>query len=1188
MKLARIELRGFKSFCDNTKISLGGKGISVILGPNGCGKSNVVDAIRWAMGEQRVKHLRGHDMSDVIFAGSGDRPAMGMASVLLYFDNTVGKSNFKYSDFSEICVGRRIYRDGNSEYLINNTPSRLKDVRELFLDTGVSEKGYSVIEQGTIGRIVTSKPEERRELIEEAAGTLLFKSRKKEAQKKLEEAKVNLSRVNDLLNELSDRHEKLGKQVARAEKFITAKSLVEKTGNELEAYRWNLLKEESTKISESINRKNEDEKMLVANLSNIETVLEAGAIKQLRLEKDIEMIRGEIDESRVQISEKESEYKVKESELKHMDEWSRRGQSDIKENEDALNAKQKLLEQARSESEQIRKQLSKADEEYRNKAENKNELKTVLVQMEETVGDTRNRLHQKMIAISEAQSKLSGLDDRLEQLKSQLSDKSGKNEESNEHNEKIIEVEKLQGRIKEIKSQDEEQKEQISDLKLDLHNLSDEIINLNKELESYNDGLYQIDTEISGINSFLEQPDTTDDDILRILNSFKSDSELRKRLGFLGSVSEVMSVKSIEMVAADKVWELYKDVLIFEYSSQLPKIKQFMMESEVASLRVFFADAPAKLIPQYIADRYQPVSNNFSSTNLPWNVDFFDKFRHVESADITDLPETLNSQGLYWLSDENVLLEPHNIFHLFNPDTVTPGQFRLEKKARLEKLDQERKEINEKKSRSGSLVNNKRALHEELQERYELANENRIRLESMLSENQRVLSIEERSLANLDKSLEKEREKEKETRSNIIRSNNQLNDMNLLLTQYIKDKHDLESSLAKSEEELIVYREQQESSDQDFFDLSGSLNQLRHQFETITKKISDLQSEEFELKNKAHSFQQKFQESTRNKKTVETAIGEIRAIIPVLIDQFETLEIERKELVKSLEEIRNEVKNNEKAKDQAFESITEMEKEKQNISVKRAEYDMEVSLIEERLKNESALSVKQVLQEMDVQGFDPDLTKKLMEEQKLVMKDLGNVNLEAFEEHRVLNERLTFLLEQKKDLTEGISSLEVAIEQIENDTKKQFLDTFNKINENLSRVFPLLFGGGFSEIVMTDKENILETGIDIVAHIPGKKLQYMTLLSGGEKALTAMALVFSIFLIKPSPFCILDEVDAPLDDVNVGRFCNVLKELNQTSQFIVITHNKVTMKAADYLIGVTMEEAGVSKIVTVKVDNYLE
>ncbi len=1185
MYLKNIEIQGFKSFANKIVFKFH-NGITGIVGPNGSGKSNVADAVRWVLGEQRIKQLRGASMQDVIFSGTEMRKPLGYAFVAITLDNSDHQLAI---DFDEVTVARRIYRSGESEYLLNGAPCRLKDVNELFYDTGIGKEGYSIIGQGQIDKILSGKPEERRELFDEAAGIVKFKKRKVAAQKKLEDEKQNLIRVKDILSELE-------KQIGPLEKQSQAARIYLKKREELKNLDVNMFLLEHNRLKEQL--RNTREKFEIADNDLSKTTRQYEQIKE-----EYEQIQGQIEEleetilaERTTLSDTsvlrgklEGEINVLREQIKsaksNEEHFRTRKETVTREMETKLLDKEKILEDKKV----IDGQVAEI-EKVRNEAREK--LLGVQRRIEELSGQIeadKNMIIEALNVRATIRSKLGRYDTMTEQVN--------------------IRKAELTSRLLRIKSDEEQQEETIKKLQEEFEAINQKIHTLNDSQEQKEEALSLIREELAGKDQKLRDTQVSYHQEKSKLDALTNLTERYE--GYGGSVKKVMEAreqeKGIVGVVADiiKVEKKYETAIETALGGNIQNIvtddeetakRMIAFLKQTKAGRATFLPLTSIMKSQEFKNR-EVLKENGVVGLADSVVTVADRYKNVAKSllgrivVVDNIDNAVRIARKYHYSIRMVTLEGE----LFTPGgAISGGAYKnssnlLGRRREMEELSGKVKkylkevdvllnEIEATKERRNklrlSLEEDKAALQRQFieqntarlnvikaQERRDEASEGSLELKEEQQEiEEQIKEIRENKLE-IQKELEDSELLEKKTEQEIRKLQTQLEE---------KRREESEQSAHVSEWDVEVEKmlQQQEFHQQNVDRIDGEIGRLMQELSEIKESLQKSSEDTREKESNIVSIEQTIEAS-------RTTLGDTERKLKEDVERKENLSLKQKNFFKDRETLAEKMGNLDK---EVYRLNSQQEKFQETL-------DNQINYMWDEY--EITLSDAAALRNEEL--TDLSAMKKEIASLKEQIKKLGDVNVNAIEDYRNLMERFTFLKTQHDDLVEAEKTLEGIIVELDSAMRKQFHEKFAEIGKEFDKVFKELFGGGKGTLELMEDEDILEAGIRIIAQPPGKKLQNMMQLSGGEKALTAIALLFAIQNLKPSPFCLLDEIEAALDENNVGRFAKYLHKLTKNTQFIVITHRRGTMEKADRLYGITMQEKGVSTLVSVNlIDKELD
>ncbi len=1173
MKIKRIDILGFKSFVDKVSLDFQA-GITAVLGPNGCGKSNIVDAIRWAMGEQNAKNLRGRSMEDVIFGGSESRRPLGMAEVSMTFSNEDGRAPAAYREFSEIMITRRLYRNGDSEYLINKTPCRLLDIAELFMDTGIGARAYSIIEQGKIGMILNSKPEERRYLIEEAAGVTKYKSRKKSALRKIEATRQNLLRLGDIVSEVRRQLGSLKRQAQKAERFRECRE-------ELRTLETRFARERYGELQAELNANGAEETAQTqrlegasAQLAQAGLVLEELRLRQVTAEREVAggqeklfHLTGEIQRVEGQIG-----FGVKEQES-----LQRQQQRLVDEAAEVA----RRLDEAAQEEEGLRLSGTSLGSDLEAERQRLAADEAELAELAEAEGETASRLEESRRRLFALLTELSRLGNQHEDARRRLlslEERAARNRKEavglREHQEQAQE---LMGELELVLRGFRERKTALVEEQAETQ---ERLRTLRRQIEENEATLLVRREELGRSRSRLESLQELERNLEGYGGGVKNllrDPELAKQ--FLGLAADLMDVPAAWEAAVEAV--LGERLQALQVAAAEPARRGLDLLRRRGGRGTFLLPLAAPAAPppfsagQPLADLVRPrpeaegavaalLAGVYLVEELP---PFFETPLPAGLLLVNGAGETLSwrgelSGGRGEGGDSGLLHKKREIKELTGLVAVQGAQVEELQRQRLQLRD-DLQQAEESLREIGA------ALHRKELKLFDNEKDlSRLRQEAeRFSERLEVLSMEEDQLHEERGQLEDQLQ---ETASGCSAKE--------------EEKSALEETVALLQEELQVRRRAQESVRDRVTALKVRVASLREREEGSRRQLERLAKLRQELSGQTHLLASRREDAGQEEQRLR--------------QQAERLEVEMGLLLRKRDE---EQARFQQVRDRFDAGSEELAAQEETIKVLRQrlqqardglgvlqlkirELELEAEHLRQAILDRYRLDLAEA-PSPEESTLDQDQGRRRMEELRDIIEGIGEVNLTAIEEYRELEERSSFLTTQQDDLRKSLEGLQTAIAKINRTTRKRFRETFDQVNAKFQEVFPRLFRGGKAELQLTDSEDLLETGIEIVVQPPGKRLQSVNLLSGGEKALTAVALIFAIFLIKPSPFCLLDEVDAPLDDANIGRFSDMVREMSAISQFIIITHSKRTMEVADTLYGVTMEEPGVSKLVSVRIND---
>ena len=1173
MYLKRLEIKGFKSFPTKTEIVFN-EGITAIVGPNGSGKSNISDAIRWVLGEQSAKSLRGDKLEDVIFVGTESKKAMNYCEVAITLDNSDNKLDL---GFSEITIKRRAYRTGESEFFLNNKSCRLKDIKEILLDTGIGKDGYSIVEQGKVDEILSNNPVNRRKVFDEACGISKFRYKKQEAERNLKHTKENLERIDDIYIEIENQLKPLFLQQEKAVKYL-------EFNKKLKVLEVNSCIKEVAELEVELDELNKHSNLLGSQSSEIQkqkSTLEK-AVEETNIE--IENINDGINKSQDYINTIKSVISQKDAQVNLINEKIRNCKNEIERNkEEIIYIKEKLnsdkitlekLINQKYEKEKIINDLNidiKSIES--NNKESRDKIETINRDLENLKDEIINLLNNKQ----DATSKLSTLNANKENinLRKETIDLDIR-EIKYKIDKKIEEVSKASAKLEDKTKSMESLKNDEVKTNNDFNILLNKSNNIEKQIQ---DSKYSLNDYKSKLNIYIEMENHYEGFNKGVKEVLKN-KNLQGIQGALGQVIEVPSKfeKSIEAALG-----AYMQNIITNDESSAKFAINYLKKNNLG--RVTFL--PMNIIKSNKIDtRNIKVGTSFIGIASDL-IKFDDKYRNIIENILGRTIIIDNIDNAIKFAKENnhkfkvVTLDGE----ILNPGgSLTGGSLRVSgnilSRKRLineykEKIELLKAEIDRLYIEKNEVDNNTKIIKEKLKQ---ISIDINSLDKEIIIENAELNKFKEeiKSLKISVEKLENEKDGLGSNLEYILEKSKLIKDDILSIdTKHDENKLQIESLTNKLKEYNSLYEDDKLKFD------NLNLNLVKHNqiYESIIRDIQRISEENKTLENKYVQI-----EKSLNDKTIETSKLEEDIVIE---------ETEKISLNKQLVDNTRSLETKKLSKESLKEKLEDLNKESKNID--RQYIDLKESLFKveskiERLKSNREDHINSLFekyeitldQAIEMKDDNLDVDKRYLENIRKEIRNLGNVNLDSIKEYEHIKERHDFYSEQKKDLEQSIEVIEKLIYELEENMKKEFESNFNKINENFKFVYKRLFGGGNGELKIVDKNNILESDIEITAQPPGKKMKNLNLLSGGEKALTAISILFSIILAKPTPFCILDEIEAPLDDANIFRFGEFLKELSNDTQFISVTHRRGTMEAADYIYGVTMQEKAISKVLSLK------
>lgn len=1184
MYLKNIEIQGFKSFAQKINLEFH-NGITGIVGPNGSGKSNIGDAVRWVLGEQSAKSLRGGNMQDVIFAGTQTRKPLSYASVAITLDNSDHKLPV---DFNEVTVTRRLYRSGESEYLLNGSSCRLRDINELFYDTGIGKEGYSIIGQGQIDRILSGKPEERRELFDEAAGIVKFKRRKNTTIKKLEEEHQNLVRVTDILSELTRQLGPLEKQSQTAKTYLTKRDSL----RELDI---NIFLLEYARTAQDLKELEGKYTLSGQNLEEARNSYEETRAEYDRLEQELEHLNDRIDRLRNENQEKAIEKQQLSGRINVLNEQILAGtqnEGHYKERlhtiEEELSGRETEKKHLEEEKSRIREQLNQTRKNLLKEEEHLKGIEDNINSCTQAVEDGKNEIIEILNTRANTKGKAQRFDAMMEQAD--------------------IKKAEISQRMLRLKSEEEEQQSVLRQARIQYDSITESIQAVNQECSTLNQKILELQNRLKGQSEQLEKKQTEYHreasrlESLRNIterydgygNSIRRVMEQKDKIpGIRGVVADLIQVKkeyetAIETALGGSIQNIVTDneqtaKTMIEFLKRNRYGRATFLPMSSINSRGEFGPAEALKEPGVIG-----IGSDLVTTDAEYKHIIRFLLGRVLVVDHIDHAIAIGKK--YRHSVRMVTLEGES----FSPGgSMTGGAFK----------------------NNSNLLGRRREI-EELENKVNSAKAELIELQKSIEENRNTRNVFRDRVAELQEKLRSQYVEQNTARMNISQQEKKAEEISGGYAQIQRDQAEIKRQVTEIRQDHDLIEKELEASIQDEKELKCFIDEKQKELDEWKEEQSSVLKTLEEIRLDASSLEQKSQFAGENLSRLLSETQDLKEEQQKLKDSLSDSQGELDEKRKTIEELKDQIKvcttYEEKASHQM--ELWQKEKDEKNTKhkeffEKRDELSGQISLLDRecyRLKSqidkleesreervsymweEYEVTPNNALQYKKEELNNPQEMKKQIAQIKDEIRKLGPVNVNAIEEYKELLERHTFLSAQYEDLVTSEKTLEKIIQELDEGMRKQFAEKFAQIQIEFDKAFKELFGGGKGTLELDESEDILEAGIKIISQPPGKKLQNMMQLSGGEKALTAIALLFAIQNLKPSPFCLLDEIEAALDDSNVGRFAGYLQKLTKNTQFIIITHRRGTMNAADRLYGITMQEKGVSTLVSVDlVENQL-
>ncbi|WP_298413120.1 chromosome segregation protein SMC [Hydrotalea sp.] len=1168
MRLKSLEIKGFKSFADKTIVNFD-EGITGIIGPNGCGKSNIIDSIRWVIGEQKISSLRSENLDALVFNGSKTRSPSGLAEVSLTFENT---KNLLPTEFSTVTVTRRFYKNGDSEYRLNDVACRLKDIHNLFLDTGVSNDSYAIIELGMVDDIIKDKENSRRRMLEQAAGITIYKTRKKEAKLKLDATEQDLARIEDLLFEIHNQLKLLESQAKKAEKYYEIKKeykiiAVELARASLEGF--NLTYKE---LQEQQELETDKKTRLEAEIANQEAELEREKLGFIEKERALQSLQYQFNELVQKLRTKENDKSLASQKLVFLKEKETNLKNFLQNAEGQLKGVDESLAFSKV---QIKEEESKLADMHANLDNLKYEveLKRQIFDEKRTSVDQLRQQYQQLQRLQfDAEKKVAIADTSIQnlqrsqmQLSTEQQNRETQLQQLNiELTQKELTLEEKRLHLQQMQEQHEKTKQQILETQQELEVLRNQLAEESRKLDARKNEYNLLKSLIDSMEGYPES-----------IKFLHKNPDWNHQAPIL---SDIIYVKEAYRIAVENVLEPYLNYFVVN-----------SLEEGLQAVRLL--------------DQHQKGKANFFMLN---------QFQHYSTA-IAQPAQTIAAMDIIEVDDQYRPLAAYLLGHVFIAESESILQQPLSSDAII--LERTGKIVKGKYTLTGGSVGlfegkkigrakNLEKLEEEIQEQGAVVN----LLKADIQHNhQKVVGFNELLKEQTIRATENEINQiinqvfaAKNKIENITASQQQTRQRVEEIEQRIQDEQDsiaaIRQSLAELNEqmkslgnEMAMIEQDYQLAEQDYNLANIQFNEFNLQLTRQQSKINAIQQELQFKENQLTDLQKQITNNTQQLTAAAAQIEEGKLAVKIIEEELILLmkqkETEEKQLNEadqayynlrnSLQEKENEIRQKNKQREMAEHLMADI-KDKLN------ELKLQLAGMKERLNVEFKIALEEILEQPRTTEMTLEELQATSDRMRKRMENIGEVNPTAIEAYQEMKKRYEFIVEQKNDLVQAKESLLQTIQEVETTANQQFLDTFNKVRDNFQKVFKSLFSEEDTcDMVLENPENLAETGIEIMAKPKGKRPSSITQLSGGEKTLTATALLFAIYLIKPAPFCIMDEVDAPLDDANVTKFTQMIKKFSENSQFILITHNKQTMSAVDVIYGVTMQEPGVSKLVPV-------
>ena len=1168
MRLSKIKLAGFKSFVDPTTIPFPSNLVGVV-GPNGCGKSNVIDAVRWVMGESSASRLRGDSITDVIFNGSSSRQPVGAASVELMFDNSETTLEGQYAKYAEIAIRREVSRDGISTYYLNGTRCRRKDITGIFLGTGLGPRSYSIIEQGMISRMIEAKPEDMRTFLEEAAGISKYKERRRETTNRIRHTKDNLERLNDVLDEVEKQIKHLDRQAKTAGRYERLKDKERKTAAELLALRLRDLDDRANQSGATLREKETALEALVAAQRKIEAHIEEVRVNQTERSDEFNEVQGRFYKSGAEIARIEQT-------IEHAHELRQRQQKDL---EQAIQGATEISEHINSDQSQIAQlelRLSELAPGLEQAKESEKRSLESLQQAEQALADWQQKWDESTLAWNEALQTKNVEETRSEQIQSQIGSLTERRQKLDE-TQQTAQPQDLKEKFETLSAKEQLARQSRQEFERAIAEIGDKILKLRaqdtklvKLVDERRATLQAAQARFASLEAVQQAALGAGDEAIQ---------------GWLESTGLKDGERVAQSLAVDSGWETAVETVLGDYLQAICVDDVNKAAASLAQLRVGNmtllvdtssaepGDDSASTLAAKVGSAPAAVLEVLRSVRVAASLDKALAIR--EQLDQPGADGSVITKDGVWLSRNwlrvcrdtdakaGVLGREHDIRRLrgevreLKARSDSASKLAVDGRRRLMQLEEHRDKL---QSNAAMMLSE----YSELKAEFDAA---RFQMDQAKA---RQAAITEEA-GDIEKEHVAAEEQIRKSRSEFSRATDQL-------AQLEEQRALLESQREDLRGELQRVRAQADEDRLQAHDLAIQYETRRSSKDSAAQSLARMESQLEHFGNREAEIRQQLQQS-------EAPLSSNKVELEKLLETRVSIESELGDARSRVEEVENllrELDQNRMVAAQTVEEsqgfVNEARMAVQEIRVRRESFSEQL--------DQTGFELGELLEGLDEEA-DPDAWNENLEKIRRRIERLGPVNLTAIDEFKEQSERKEYLDSQLADLNDALATLEGAIRKIDRETRSRFRETFINVDAGFKRLFPKLFGGGHAYLELTG-DDLLTAGVTVMARPPGKRNSTIQLLSGGEKALSAVALVFAIFELNPAPFCLLDEVDAPLDDANVARYCNIVKEMADKVQFVFITHNKVTMEMARQLTGVTMQEPGVSRLVAVDLDEAVK
>lgn len=1186
MRIKKLEICGFKSFVDRTVLHFDHE-VTGVVGPNGCGKSNVVDAIRWVMGEQSAQRLRGKSMEDVIFNGSEQRKANGFAEVTITFDNSDGIAPLEYRDFAEIAVTRRLDRDGNSDYYVNKAPSRLLDVTQLFLGTGVGRNAYSIIEQGRIGFIVSSRPEDRRQIIEEAAGITKFKARKKAAERKMDQTRQNLLRVQDVLLEIEKSLASLRRQAQKAERYMEYRGELKDLELQVAAQRWLELTVTCQATQAELLAASEALKVLEHELATQEAQVEVGKAHAHLAEQRAQQAQQRAHHAEQQVIELEAAVSQRLEQLeglKKSDDLAGRELSDLQLQKHSLAQEHGSLLAEVGTLEEMRVVATDALREIQQQWESQRMLAQ---QAEQQTSHWRTQATGAAGELARCEAVLAGFEARRQETLARRERlKDDRSELENRRSDTQIRASQARNELDELHQQQVSARQSQAELQKQLAELRQQFSDNERQIDQARQTLHARRSRLRSLEEIQSRYEGVGAGVRAIMTKFAADDAARERVGLLGMVADAFECPEQFTQAVAAALGTRLQVLLVGDVDAAIAATDFLRSGNLGRATLWPRHLGLVEEPDAVVSPPPDCLGRLSEL-VRCKDDYEPMLRSLlgRTFVFADLESALRVRGSGWRGGDLVTLQGE----IVEANGAITGGTGEEQGAHWLEIQRE-----------------VRALHNELGQMDEAMSRSVQRfdaLRELLSQRQGELESATRVLHQLELGVVGKQKDAHRWTEELQRLEERGAAMDREVTELETAVAAAEQSATISSQEIEQRRSAKINVDEQLDGSEAALKELRSLVEHLQARLTDarLAASESQLKLSNHKstmerlkrslealqdrekrLNDDLQRSSAQRHLIDAGLKELRenSVLAVANSKLAAEESQKERSI--YDEARLQADAHDKQLRELRSDVDGRRRSVGDVQMRCRELQLAIDHLQGQVYERHRQDLRHCLIDFHARPMADAAVKARIDELQRLIERMGEINLMAIEEFAEQSTRHEFLQSQKGDLEEALEQLEQAIRQMNRESKQRFRETFEAVNERFKGVFPRMFGGGRAELKLTNPDDLLDTGVEIVAQPPGKKLGSLELMSGGEKALTAVSLIFAIFQYKPSPFCLLDEVDAPLDEANIGRFADAVRQMSGRSQFILITHSKRTMESVDVLYGVTMEQPGVSKLVSVE------